>query len=222
MKHLTHDLTGISRISTVLLVLLALVSLAVGYSSYESYAFAKALIADSVPVDQINGLAAGIDERAQWFSIAYTGVFVLTAIASGIWIHRAACNANELQPDTRRITPGWSVGWFFVPLANYWMPYQAIRQTWNTSADPMGDINRGAPTWVAVWWALWVLANILGSIELQLAKTIVDPESLLSVSRFMLITSPLILIVTALYIQLIRRITQMQSNARLGVEETFA
>jgi len=34
-------------------------------------------------------------------------------------------------------TPGWSVGWFFVPLYNFYKPYRAITELYLAS-DPDG------------------------------------------------------------------------------------
>ena len=59
-----------------------------------------------------------------------TGILVLT------WIHRANHNARQLGADDMRFTPGWAVGWYFVPIAWFWKPYQAMKEIWLASANP--------------------------------------------------------------------------------------
>src|SRR5262249_29946861 len=44
-------------------------------------------------------------------------------IALLVWVYRANRNARALGAEGLAYSPGWSVGWFFVPLANLVMPY---------------------------------------------------------------------------------------------------
>ena len=58
-----------------------------------------------------------------------------TAICWLIWQHRAQANVwaipSPVKPDT---TPGWAVGWWFVPVANLVMPFLAVRELSRRSA----------------------------------------------------------------------------------------
>jgi hypothetical protein len=64
-----------------------------------------------------------------------------------------------------RFTPGWAVGWWFVPFANLVKPFQTVRELWKAS-DP------GAPDWwgsetlpvIGWWWGGYVVFNILDGI----------------------------------------------------------
>src|SRR5262249_39937269 len=47
-------------------------------------------------------------------------VFVITAIAFLIWFHRAHRNAAHLGAKGLTFTPAWAVGWFFIPIMNWW------------------------------------------------------------------------------------------------------
>lgn len=53
------------------------------------------------------------------FSIAARIVFL-------IWQYRAASVARQLGYPARH-SPGWGVAFWFIPVVNFWMPYQAIR-----------------------------------------------------------------------------------------------
>ncbi|HWE70983.1 MAG TPA: DUF4328 domain-containing protein [Acidimicrobiales bacterium] len=53
------------------------------------------------------------------FSIAARIVFL-------IWQYRAARVARQLGYPARH-SPGWGVAFWFIPVVNFWMPYQAIR-----------------------------------------------------------------------------------------------
>jgi hypothetical protein len=60
----------------------------------------------------------------------FTTVLVLPAIAAlivfFIWQFRAATAARAMRLPAKR-SPGWGVAFWFVPIVNFWMPYQAIR-----------------------------------------------------------------------------------------------
>lgn len=80
-----------------------------------------------------------------------TAVFVLT------WIHRANHNARQLGAADMRFTPAWAVGWYFVPIAWFWKPYQVMSEIWRASRNP--SYWRGQPVSVLLpwWWALWIV-----------------------------------------------------------------
>jgi hypothetical protein len=51
---------------------------------------------------------------------------IAAVIGACIWQYRAASTARALGYQAKH-SPGWGVGSWFVPIVNYWMPYQAIR-----------------------------------------------------------------------------------------------
>jgi hypothetical protein len=70
-----------------------------------------------------------------------------------VWFHRAATSTRTLGRTGLSISPGWCVGWFFVPLANFYMPYKAMSEL-AAALDPR-DTGK-APGIVLVWWVLFV------------------------------------------------------------------
>ena len=49
--------------------------------------------------------------------------------------HRANYNARQLGAADMRFTPGWAVGWHFIPIAWFWKPYQAMTEIWRASVN---------------------------------------------------------------------------------------
>lgn len=83
--------------------------------------------------------------------------FVAAAFPIGAWIYRAHAHLREAGFAVPGIGPGWAVGWFFVPIADFWKPYQVMRGLWRGShhaaaVDPRSA--DGGP--VAAWWGLWL------------------------------------------------------------------
>ena len=69
-------------------------------------------------------------------------VVLTTGIVFLMWIHRANRNARGLGAEGMTFTPGWSVGWYFIPIANLWKPFQAMKEIWQASADRLHGVRR--------------------------------------------------------------------------------
>ena len=55
---------------------------------------------------------------------------ILMAIITGIiylmWLHRAYQNLPALGVTKLDATPGWAVGYYFIPILNLFRPYQTM------------------------------------------------------------------------------------------------
>ena len=60
-------------------------------------------------------------------------------------------------------TPGWAVGWFFLPIANLWKPYQAMKEVWALNAEGGRDAGSAAGVLLPLWWFLWLAWNIVSN-----------------------------------------------------------
>ena len=212
MNGLRYDLNTISKcaVGAAGLTILADIILALNARSF--VAFADALVAGQIPNDQIAVRAETIDRLSQIIGIGYIGVFFLCVLISAIWIYRAAWNARELQAFEGRITPGWAVGWFFVPFMCLWKPFQAIRQTWNSSTDAASDPDRATPGFIRVWWGLWILTNIAGNVSFRLWSRAEEIDDMRAVAIFDIVTAPVSILTTMLFILLIRKVTAAQAS----------
>jgi len=80
------------------------------------------------------------------------------------WQHRGQANLTALGAANVRYTPGWAVGWWFIPVACWAMPFRTMQELWKAS-----DPSRGAADWkdqptgalLIAWWAMWLIWWIL-------------------------------------------------------------
>jgi Domain of unknown function (DUF4328) len=88
-------------------------------------------------------------------------LLVLTIVLWLIWQHRAHANLEALGALGLEYSPRWAVGWWLIPIANWWKPYQVNRELWKAS----GGVNDrlSVLTWPVLgwWWASWILASVL-------------------------------------------------------------
>jgi hypothetical protein len=138
-----------------------------------------------------------------------TPLFIATIVLFLIWEHRAFSNLTALRAQNQEFSPGWAVGWWFIPFANLVKPFQAMRELWSES-DPDFDPELGlfatsysAPRIMAFWWAAWIIGNIF--INFTSSVTIARDFAILQI-----ISSFFEIIAGALLIKLILDITKRQ------------
>jgi phosphatidylglycerophosphate synthase len=108
------------------------------------------------------------DSREQVIGILQLLLYLLTAVVFGRWIVRANKNVRALGAKDLRITPGWAVGYFFVPIVNLWKPYQAMKDLWRASHDLTSWGTAPASSILPAWWTLWILSNVLGHMSFRM------------------------------------------------------
>ena len=78
-------------------------------------------------------------------------------------IFEAAAGVDGLE-----FTPGWAVGWYFIPFANLLKPFQAMRELWNASHGEVTTFGGEAPSQVKLWWGTWIAGNIVSNIGMRI------------------------------------------------------
>lgn len=87
-----------------------------------------------------------------------------------VWVHRTYSNLSPLRARDLNHSPGWAVGWWFIPIANLFKPYQVVKEIW-VESDPDYDEELGfmpssfsAPSLLGFWWAAWIISNVVARI----------------------------------------------------------
>ena len=154
-------------------------------------------------------------------AIAYLLLLIGTYILFGMWIYRAAANVVTAQADGFEYSAGWAVGWLFIPIANLFKPYAAMRQIDNAShGRPVNALNEG--DWLLrSWWAAWLVVSIAGNISFRLSLRANTPEEIRTGLEIDLFATVVSFILYPLAFLLVRRITQAQQE-RLNAANIFA
>ena len=84
-------------------------------------------------------------------------VWVVTAVLLLLWIHRANHNARQLGAADMDFTPMRAVGWYFVPVAWFWKPYEVMKEIWRASVDPSDWRGASVSRLLRYWWVLWIV-----------------------------------------------------------------
>ena len=90
----------------------------------------------------------------EWANAVVGLVFVVAFL---MWLYRAVLIIRATTGGSRE-SPGWSVGWWFIPVANLFMPYFVLRDLWTRSG---ADRRTGSDHTPMVFWILWVTPTLL-------------------------------------------------------------
>ena len=104
------------------------------------------------------------DRRQMVIGIVYMLAYLTTAFLFLRWTYLANRNARALGAENMEYSPGKAVGWYFVPIATFWKPYQAMVEIFKASHPRHDDDWSLAerPAIVPLWWTLWIAATFLG------------------------------------------------------------
>lgn len=144
-------------------------------------------------------------------SLLFIVVLFATLIIFGMWIYRAAANVQAAEVDGFEYTPGWSVGWLFVPFANLFKPFQAMRQIYNASFGARGMLDQNHQV-LTIWWATWIISNILSNISLRVEMSATSPDSLSTAMLLGAAGSAVSLVLYPAAMRLVREVTEGQQE----------
>lgn len=161
--------------------------------------------------------AAASDSRQAVVAIVQFATFIAAGILILKWIHRANYNARQLGATDMTFTPGWSIGWYFVPVANLWMPYRAMKEIWKASANPQDWKNEPVSSLLPWWWFLWIVSGTVGSVSNRLWLTAKTIDAYTVANLLDQVSNAVVVVLSLLMAALVRRIQRMQM-ARVGTE----
>jgi hypothetical protein len=166
-------------------------------------------VADLVTADN---LAMG----AVWLAVL---ALLAAATVFLTWLWRTRVNAERLCRAQHRLSRGWTIGAWFVPVVNLWFPRQVVDDIWRTSRPGVPEdtyrVDGLEPSpLVRVWWYT-MIANVLVILALR-AETRGDVtlDVLKAAAVYGTVSTLLLLVGATLLSQVIRRITHWQSMPR--------
>ncbi len=165
---------------------------------------------------------ANIDLMASVTRLASLAMYVVSGILFLKWTYRIVANARLLNP-TMKATPGWAIGWYFVPIAFLWKPFGYFKEAWGVSHNPASPAMVYTPGILRWWWGLWLVSILASNISGRLSFMGTDAGLMIASDVFEMISDgvgvPLILIV----VRMVRTLSDKQFETRsTGSAEVFA
>lgn len=102
---------------------------------------------------------SGLLDRLESFDKLFFTVSVVNLILFLVWIYFTVRYLYRLSYGRMRFTPGWSVGWFLIPIANLWKPYQVVNEIRLRSEKFLNRFDALPPhsSLIQLWWAATII-----------------------------------------------------------------
>jgi hypothetical protein len=139
-------------------------------------------------------------------------LFVACAIVWLIWQHRGQANARTLTGNRTKFTPGWAVGWWFIPLANLFMPFLTMLDLARTSVGRERWRTQGFSVLIPLWWIAWLGFVFTG---LGLSGGGVSYSAMRNDDRLAIVSASIGIVAAALALWIVRAVTDRQDAEAL-------
>ncbi|MFC8260733.1 DUF4328 domain-containing protein [Streptomyces sp. NPDC057291] len=104
------------------------------------------------------GAPQGHDLLAEMWVENLDGVLLAVFAGAGVlflgWFTHARDQARRFRPPRAGADRSWSMIWWFIPVANLWMPFHAALGIW-ASSQPHEASRRRSRLTVIAWWVLF-------------------------------------------------------------------
>jgi hypothetical protein len=139
---------------------------------------------------------------------------ITTIVIFAMWIYRANYNARQLGAAGMEFTPGWSVGWYFIPIANLFKPYQAMREIWKASAAPANWQDHPRGEILPWWWGFFLFGNLLNQAAFRLALRAETLPQITTASTTSVVADAVDIVSSLIALVLVGQIYRMQMAHR--------
>ncbi|MBN1191219.1 MAG: DUF4328 domain-containing protein [Dehalococcoidales bacterium] len=157
--------------------------------------------------------ATANDTRQAAIGFSQMALFIITGIVFLIWINRAYKNLTSFNAFGLRFTPGWAVGWFFVPIMSLFRPYEVVSEIWKVSISGLEEATPTKPTTSSIigwWWAFFLISNILSQIALRIVLKGETASELLTSTYFYIVSDAIDIVGIIITIIMVKNISQIQ------------
>jgi hypothetical protein len=123
------------------------------------------------------------------------------------WLINSYDGATAIYRGRDSYTPGWAVGWFFIPVALLWKPFQAMVWIRDASQKPLG-LTMGKL--LGLWWTFWILLTVTDRVITRMFTKASTIEELSAAHRTFLAVTPIDLLATIFAACVVQRLTKVQ------------
>jgi hypothetical protein len=113
------------------------------------------------------------DLREKIIGFTHVIIFIISGIIFIRWFRRAYYNLH-LVVDKLNHSEGWAAGFWFIPIANMYRPFQIMKELFGETINYLrkNNIESNIPSLKPInwWWSLWIINEILGRIIFQYSR----------------------------------------------------
>jgi len=162
--------------------------------------------------NQILLLAKAHESREGIVSIAIIASYLVCYFVGARWILISSRITHLSGANDLTISPGWSVGWYFIPIALWWKPYQAFKQIYQVSIQITDWSKVPIPSLLRWWWGLWVLTTAVTYAQFQSMRMRQSVESLQLMGVTEVLLLPCEIALNLIFLKIIKSISERHNG----------
>jgi hypothetical protein len=185
-----------------------------------------AIVSDLMQLNLLENLEAITLEEAEandkrvyivdWLHIV---AIIIAYILVLVWKYRTNKNCHGFGANDMRFTPGWAVGWHFVPIMNLFRPYQVMQEIWKVSTNPITWQDQRSSALIKWWWFSYLISGFFGKYSAKLSMKGVFKEETLDqlglITTATIFSNCALIVSTILTILMISEIHEKQNQLSL-------
>jgi|TARA_X000000368_G_C22765822_1_gene594903 hypothetical protein len=172
-------------------------------------------VKDLYSEDVFGVLADKNDSRVEIVNGLYAVLIFSSFFLIGRWFFVSSKINHLLGVEGLNISPGWSVGWYFIPFASLVMPYRSLKETFNASFNSEEWQNNRVPYDFPIWWATFLIGNGLSTTSYRMNSELGETytyEQLNQISYIDIVTDVLLIINAIFLLRIINIIYHNQKD----------
>ena len=170
-------------------------------------------IAANRPIRMDDAILA--EERYEAVSLLLAGANIVLAAGFAVWFWRAYSNLAALGRPRKR-KAGWAIGSWFIPIANFFIPYGIGAEIWTQSrGEPgVGAADRETNMEPVIsWWALFLIMGLVNQVAFfSSADATEDPGRMASLVGLDVLSSVVAIAAAVAAIRFVRLATERQED----------
>ncbi|MGW0934910.1 DUF4328 domain-containing protein [Streptomyces sp. NPDC002666] len=136
--------------------------------------------------------------------------FLATAVVFLVWFRRVRLNAEVFDAHAQPMRPGWSIGAWFIPFVNFFLPYRIASGIW-TASTPAGR-PMASRALLNAWWAGLIGSRLFVVWTERRYAAAEEVDEVLDAFGLVIAADVLDVAAAVLAILFVRRLTAMQGE----------
>lgn len=134
--------------------------------------------------------------------------YIATAVLFLRFLYKAVQQARGFATPYSYVSPGWAVGYWFIPFINFYRPYETVKALFKACAAEAGGEAKPAAgdQLLGAWWAMFLVANVAGWMLARSDSDMTTPGGITTYAEYSIGCNVLLLIATLFFWMVLKRL----------------
>jgi hypothetical protein len=201
------------NIARVIFYLLIGISIIMLYSNYLQYQLLNGLKNGASITAE---MADSNNLRQRIISLLNVPLLLASSIFFLIWIYRAYDNLYKLRENNMDCTPGWAIGYWFVPVMSLFKPFTVMKEIWDKTQsfalpeEEKGDIVKSYL--VGFWWTFYLTSIFSSYFSVLFFRDTISTDSKIDLTLALMVSNTFLITAKIIALVMINKIVIYENN----------